>query len=335
MRYRYLMFGLIVASFVILGGAGLSHADDLKITGFADIILTLSDESGDDLARDADGKLANSKNLKTGVTGEVDFEKAAGPVTFRMDLDVAGAAIEQAKFTYMIPGADAWGLSLTGGAFNAPIGFEAQDAPDMLQTSNGQLFGLVPSNLRGLMLSGGMEMVNANLYFANEWRGTTSPPLPLPGGGLLGEENSIGGLVTVKPIEMASLAVGYITSPEKAGDGNVLDVVASTTAVPNLLIALEYLTDENNTGLGITASYTHGPHVVTARYDSVDCDKASGYKPFGGTAACGEATPTSLTLAGTWALTDSLSGVLELRQDDPDTAADATNKATLEFVAKF
>ncbi len=330
MKYGYLMFGLIVATLLILGGAGLSHAGDLKITGFADIILPLSDEAGDDLALDAKGKAANSTELKTGVTGEVDFEKEAGPVTFRLDLNLpangleatnVGGGIEQAKFIWKIPGADVWGLSLTGGAFNAPIGFEAQDAPDKLQTTNGQLFFLRPANLAGLMLSGGMGPAAVNLYFANEFRGATSAPPP-PGGGLLGEENSVGGLVTVKPMEMASLAVGYITSPKEAGNGNVTDIVASTTMVPNLLLALEYLTDENNKGWGITASYTHGPHLLTARYDSVDNDTT-------------DTTPTSLTLAGTWAMTDTLSGVLEFRQDDPDTAADSTNTATLQFVAKF
>jgi hypothetical protein len=339
MALRDLLFSLFVAVFLVAGGASFSYAGDLEVSGFADIITVLSDEVTDDLCSDADGKSANCVELKTGVTAEVDLEYSEGPVTFRLDLDIpsigneaAGVGpaagdigIEQAKFVWAIPGGDQFGLSLTGGAFNAPIGFEAQDAPDMLQTTNGQLFFLVPSNLAGFMVSGGTEPITVDLYFANEWRLNQA------------EENSLGALVTLTPIEMASLAVGYITSPEGAGDEDVIDVVATGTISPmdmvDLLLAGEFLTDENNTAFAVVANVTHNtptyPHGLTVRFDSVDCDTASAY-------CGGEATPTTLTVAANVALADNLSTVLEWNTVDPDVSGvDEFDTILLEFVATF
>jgi hypothetical protein len=361
MKKMNFVLSLFAAGVLVLFGTGQSLAGDLKVSGFADIILTLMDESSDDATVDSDGESANSTERKTGVSAEVDFEYTEGPVTFRLDLDipsigneatgltpVGDIGVEQAKFVWAIPGGDPFGLSLTGGAFNAPIGFEAQDAPDLYQTSNGQLFALVPSNLAGFMATGGVDMVSLDVYFANDWRGTSS-------GTLLGEENSIGGLLTVTPIEQASLAVGYITSPEVdpavgATDENVLDIVVSGTITPmemvNLLLAGEFLTDENNTAFAVVANLTHNtptyPHGLTVRFDSVDCDEGSFYCttlgiPDGdGDGLTDEATPTSITVAAFVALADNLSALLEWKTFDPDASGlDETDMATLEFVATF
>jgi len=320
--------------------------EGLKISGFADIIITLSDEASDDLGTDSDGKPANATERKTGVTGELDFEKQNGPVTFRLDLDVpsigneaAGMSslgdigIEQAKFIWAIPGAEAGNLTLTGGVFNAPIGFESQDAPDMLQTTNGQLWALLPANLAGVMLSGGAGPVAVSVYAANEWRANNA------------EENSMGGLVTLTPIDLFSLNVGYLTSEDSAGavapakgDGNVLDAYANFNipAGENLkgILVFEYLQDEHNSGMGVTANLTHKtahPYGLTVRYDSVDCEDESVY--------CGagvEATPTTLTVAGNVAVAENLSTVLEWKKTDPDlSGVDATSAILLEFVATF
>ena len=204
----------------------------------------------------------------------------------------------------------------------------------MYQTSHGQLFDLVPSNLAGLMLSGGGGPVMLDVYFVNEWRADDA------------EENSVGALLTLSPIEAASLAVGFINAPDSAGvafpakgDGNVLDVVLSGTFSPmakhDLLLAGEYLKDENNNAFAIVASLTHNTasfvHGLTVRYDSVDCDLASTY--------CGaKATPTSLTVAANVELSENLFALLEYRTDDLDDASlpdDSFNTVTLEFVATF
>ena len=343
-------FMRLLSLFVVIGSlsAATAYAEEapaVKISGFADIIIDLSDEALDDVCADSDGKPANCAERKTSVVGEVDFEKQNGPLTFRLDLDIpsigneaAGTAprtdigIEQAKFIWAVPGAEAGKLTLTGGIFNAPIGFEAQDAPDMLQTTNGQLWALVPANLAGVMFSGGAGPVAVSVYAANEWRANDA------------EENSMGGLLTLTPVDIVSLSVGYLTSPDAAGavapavegDGNVLDAVATLT-VPatekvNTLLAVEFLQDEHNSGLGVTANVTHNtshPHGLTIRYDSVDCDLESIY-------CGGERKPTSLTVAGNVALAENLTTVLEWRSNDPDiSGVDATDVILLEFIATF
>ena len=364
MKTLSLVVSFLAATLMVLTGAQISLAGDLKVSGFADIVTTIIDEGSDDDEFDSDGNLANSAETKTDIAAEVDFEYTEGSVTARLDLDIpsigneaAGLSpvgdigIEQAKFVWMIPGADMVGLKLTGGAFNAPIGFEAQDAPDLYQTSNGQLFGLVPSNLAGFMVSGGMGPVALDIYFANEWRFNQA------------EENSVGGLLTITPIEMASLAVGYITSPDQvagvSADENVLDIVLTgelsglsvTQNITDIKVlgALEYLMDENNSAFAVVLNVTHEtahPHGLTLRYDSVDCDGSSGTNP--GSFYCGvdglelnpltDHTPTSLTVAIFAAISDNLSALVEYRMDDLDDSTlvdDSLNTATLEFVATF
>jgi hypothetical protein len=340
--------GVLAAGILVFGGARTGEAQELKVSGFVDIILTLMDEASDDAGTDSDGDAANSSEKKFGVSGEVDFEYTAGPVVARLDLDIPSSGneaigvvpdddigIEQAKFIWTVPGLEVANIALTAGAFNAPIGFEGQDAPDLYQITNGQLWGLVPSNLAGVMVSGGAGPVALDVYFANEWRANDA------------EENSIGGLLTITPVEFASVAVGYLTSPDGAGvapgadgDGSILDVVASLEAplpvmpdVTGLLVG-EFLQDENNTGWAAVASVTHAtpsyPHTLTVRFDSVDCDDGTTYAPCGGAAA----TPTSLTVAGLLGLSENLFVNLEWNTFDPDVSgADSTDMLLLEFIA--
>lgn len=357
-------FGAAAAALglVAAGSVPASEAGEFKVSGFADIIITLSDESSDDAGFDADGNSANSTEEKTSVTAEVDFEYVEGPVTFRLDLDVpslgneaAGVGplagdigIEQAKFIWAIPGAEMLNFRLTGGAFNAPIGFEAQDAPDLLQVTNGQLWALVPSNIAGVMVSGGVGPVNLDLYAGNEWRNNDS------------EENSFGALLTIAPIEAVSLSVGYLAAPDTtpAGppvppattaptaktDGSILDVVLSGTISPkedfDLLLVGEFLQDEFNTGWAIVANAMHNtpsfPHGLTIRYDSVDAEIESVYGN-GFFALTEETNFSSLTVAVTVGLAENLSTLVEWKRFETDASVtpDSSDLASLEFIATF
>jgi hypothetical protein len=347
------IFGLWVAGMLLTGGAGTGLAAEesaLKVSGFVDTVLTLADQSQNaknmdpsSVCFDSNGNANNCTKDKTGVTGEVDFEYTKGPVVARMDLDipsigneaqglspVGDIGIEQAKFDYTVPGGEPAGLVLTGGAFNAPIGFEAQDAPDLYQTSNGQLWNMVPSNIAGFMVSGAAGPVSGSVYFGNEWRANNA------------EENSVGALVSVAPVEVASLSVGYLTSPKHAagGDGDTLDAVAQLkgTVAPMLdgLLVFEYLHNDNNNGWAVVANAMHNtdmfPHGLTVRYDSVDCGNHSAY--CGGIGATSDSTPHTLTVAGTVNLAENLSTWLEWKRSDPDVSGvDPTDLLTLEFIA--
>lgn len=358
------VIGIGVGILLIAGSAGVGRAADseLKVSGFADIIFTLADQANNPSnvsppCTDSNGNPDNCTKDKFSATGEVDFEYTNGPVVVRMDLNipadgtesvglVPGApagdiGIEQAKFEWSIPGGDPVGLLLTGGAFNAPIGFEAQDAPDLYQTSHGQLWNLVPSNLAGAMLSGGVGPVSGNVYFANEWRANNA------------EENSVGGLVTIAPVEFANLAVGYLTSPKHTaaaaptvdGDGDILDVVLTAyqgevlPEVTGLLVG-EVLHDKNNDGWATVLNVMHNTpsfaHGVTFRYDRVRCEAGSAYCSTLGAPLTINTTPISVTVAGTVNLADNLSTWLEWKRFNSDVpGTKSTDLVTLEFIATF
>lgn len=325
---------------------GFAQDSELKVIGFADIILTFMDEGKDGAEIDVDGNPANSTEGKTSVDAEVDFEYSEGGFTLRLDLDipangneargVAGspgnAGIEQANFVWALPGGQDKGLTLTGGAFNAPIGFELQDAPDKLQTTNGQLFNLVPSNLAGFMISGGIDTLSLDLYYVNEWIANQA------------QDNSFGGLLSLNPIPVVGIALGYISSPEKVGDEDVLDLVLSGTMSLKtdieILGPLELLKDGNNHAWAIVFNGTHNspkyPHGLTLRYDSVDCGATTASCKDPATGLPVEATPTSLTLAVFASLTENLKALLEWRTNDSDVSGvDPTDRLTWEFVAMF
>lgn len=353
MKKSMSVLSLFAAGLMVLGGAGLSHAGDLKISGFADILYFVTNEAFDV----AGGK--NALEQQFVARAEVDFEKEEGPVTFRLDLDFPGSTsggiggnlagshivvggglagahtfgdtIEQAKFDWVIPSAPA-NLTLTGGIFNTPIGYELQDATDRTLITFGQLFVLLPINHAGIELSASQGPVSASVLYVDEWRS-------LAGGAALptAEENSYGGTLSFNPMPEVGLSIGYLTSEQNIAvqDEDVLDVIVSGAIMPtqglDLNYALEYVMDENNNAYGITVGAVHnGNHGLTLRYDRVDCDAGSAF--------CGaKREPKSITV-GVWAdIASSLTARLEWSSLDSDTAGPAseTDAVLLQFVAKF
>lgn len=359
-------FLILAAAALFLFGAHKANAGELNINGFADIIYTIGSEPTNKAGFNSNGNPANSADRKTSVAGEVDFEYTEGPVTVRIDLDIPGSSstsmvdvsdlqdgsvlvpvtdtngvgVEQARADWMIPGGEALKLTFTGGAFNAPIGFEAQDAPDLYQTTNGQLWNLVPSNLVGGMLSAEYSIISGSVYAANEWRANDS------------EENSLGGLITVTPISALSVSAGYLTSPTHAGaalpakgDGDILDIVASASHTfggkHSVMLVGEYLKDEFNTGyagvLNFSCENDFLPHAVTVRYDNVDADMESNYGAgLMGAALAEDAEFESLTVALTVGLAENLDTLVEWRRDDADVPGIHNQDVlSLEFIATF
>jgi hypothetical protein len=317
------VFGLVALA--LLAGGNL-YANDLEVSGFTRISTTLSE-------RVQPGAVSN-RELKTEAIAEVDFKKTMGKTTLRLDVEFPGnpftAAqgispdIEQAKFTHGLGDR----LSFTGGVFNAPIKFEARDAPGLWSFSYGQIANRAPVNLAGVMFSWEGDPATFDLYFANDWRGpktATSTP----------HDNSVGGRAKVKT-GPANIELAYITSNrDKASpnsvtgqhDGDTLDVVLSSEAIKNTLLAFEYLTDDNHNGWGLTGNYTHGPHGVTLRYDRVENSAET-------TPAADDST--SLTVALLCTVWDSVRTIVEWRQDDSGVAsAKKTDLLTLAWVAEF
>jgi hypothetical protein len=120
-----------------------------------------------------------SGNLDTGGDGfrldqvEVDVEhQAGGGVVLRADLESAGdgaVTVEQGWARLPLPRFPSH--QLTVGKFNAPMGVELLDAPDMLQYSHSLLFdhGL-PANLTGALLEGQLAgPADYKLFVVNGW----------------------------------------------------------------------------------------------------------------------------------------------------------------------
>jgi len=349
MKKNLTALGLFVAGFMMVIGPAVSFAGQTKVSGFGSILLPLSDEAQDNGSvvdvdgttkncTDGDGNNANCTELQFSADAEVDFEHTEGAVTVRLDLDIPNKAgrtfvdhIEQIRFDWAPSGAPA-GLTLTGGVFNTPIGNEGQDAVDLNTITTGRLFNLLPVNHAGLQLGGGQGPVSGNLLFVNDFNGDAAS---------LKEENSYGATVSFKPMPVVGVTVGYITSEGQpdpttlakifAGDpnvgisnGDVLDVIVSGGVMPSsdldLNYAVEYVNTEDTDSFGVTLHAQHGPHGATVRYESVDLDVI---------------TPTSLTVAVNADLESNLGVTLEYRSDDPDTAADSTDKVSLQFLATF
>jgi len=324
MKKNLTALGLFVAGFMMVIGPAVSFAGQTKVSGFGSILLPLSDEAQDNNGcTDGDGNNANCTELQFSADAEVDFEHTEGAVTVRLDLDIPGSDlnsntfadhIEQVRFDWAPSGAPA-GLTLTGGVFNTPIGNEGQDAVDLNTISNGRLFSLLPVNHAGLQLAGGAGDISGNLLFVNDWNG---------GATTLKEENSIGVTLSYKAMPVVGATVGYITS--EGVEQDVLDVIVGGDVMPSssldLSYALEYVSSENIDAFGVTLHAQHGKHGATVRFESEDQDLTGN-------------TPTALTVAVNADLESNLGVKLEYRSDDPDTAADSTDKVSLQFLATF
>ncbi len=358
MKKSSFVLNTLVAASIITGSAGIGHAGDLKINAFADILyIGMNDQPSLD---PTNGK--NLVEGQFVAKGEINLEKENGGVTFRMDLDFPssetgpadndGAAnnggslgntlastnmsvnglpggpntfaehIEQAKFVWDIPGLPI-DPDLTGGVFNSPIGYESQDAPDRSFVSYGQLFGLVPSNLAGVMLEAEHGPFSGSVLFTDDWAGTAAGPVGTTGFVLpASEENSFGLTFGYSDANnsLPDLSVGYITT--SAALDATLDIIISGSVMPSsdldLSYAVEYLTDDVvDTAFAVTLGATHGKHALHVRYDSVD-------------PAAGAATPTSLTLSASCALADTLTARVEYVTFDADGGADAFGTANAD-----
>ena len=135
---------------------------------------------------------------------EIDIEHQASDKTFmRADLEWVKngeefeARAEQAFMTYV----PRCGWAFTLGKFNAPIGFELLDAPDMYQFSHSLVFDFgLPTNLTGFSvgkdLSQGFDLI---AYGVNGWDQNTEPGGNVTWGGRLGyaRDGFAGGLSAI------------------------------------------------------------------------------------------------------------------------------------------
>jgi len=102
-----------------------------------------------------------------------------------------------------------------------------------------------------------------------------------------------------------------------------MDLILSTSAVKDTLVALEVVKDDNNDGLGLTVHHQHGQYGLTFRWDSVDNTPS-------------KLESTSTTLALSCEMWDPVETILEWKTFDSGVKDSKTeDMLTLAWIAEF
>lgn len=347
-------------------------ADSAKVSGFADIWYTIADETADDPAPGSTAKNANEGKFLA--NAEVDIEdrlseKVDARIDIEADLAINGGGsaggdsgrIEQAFFVLK----NTLGpINAIAGVFNNPIGWEAEDTPDMYQYSHGSIWGILDqqtvltgNNIAGLAIQGTAGPATLTLAYLDDTY-------------LTDEENSVAAILNLAPVKGLDIEIGYVTQADQGDSGNknvdfnhpvlgivpadtiytgaenVVDANVTFTMVPGLTLALEYMSaDEvvdNAVGLYANYAFLDGRLSVTGRYDKVTWADLN--LTAGGTLTDLDDTTTT-TVALNYKAAENLGVVLEYRDlDDGDRILNATgiedalddgSTTVLEFVATF
>jgi len=321
--------GMLAAPALTQAGSLKDKLDNIQISGFVDASIISSN------LKNANGTTNRGAGLDQ---VELDIEYTEGNVGLRFDLNAspstAGAVtqdglFEQGYITYTIPSIADDGLTFTFGKFNAPIGWELLDAPDMYQFSHALVFNFgIPTNLIGAMVSANYGIADLSVYLTNgtDVNGTQKDGL-----------KTYGGRLGLSPVDGVNIGFSYIldkTRNNQITQGNpssrIFDVDFTYDGIDNLLIGAEYNDNkgfQNDTtvafagnqiksrGYMVMAHYDFTDMIgATVRYDFFDFDRA----------VLGESK--AYTAALTASLGGGLGALIEIRQDkNSAAAADANN----------
>ncbi|MEZ4387227.1 MAG: outer membrane beta-barrel protein [Candidatus Krumholzibacteriia bacterium] len=289
---------------LLLSLASLAWGQDTQLSGFADAsyFYDANAQQGEFGLDQVEVDVTHQASAKTMVRADLEWVK---------DGDAFVARVEQAYMEYRRD----CGTTLRFGRFNAPIGFELLDPPDMYQFSHSLVFdhGL-PTNLTGLALSRQLsEQFDIVAYACNGWDLNTEDNKHLTFGGRLGYAAPYGATAGLSAISgeegvgvdaftrtVFDVDLGYTTGAWTFGGefnrGQVTLDDASKLEWTGFLLMGHY---DVNDWLGFTG-----------RYDSFD--DQDGY-------AFGLAqTRSSLTFAPTFVLDDGFGALVEIRLDMSD-----------------
>jgi hypothetical protein len=291
------LFTVFIGLMAVVALSASVQAQETKISGFVDT------------------SYFNDENSDTSTFGmdqvELDVEhKANDKASLRFDLEftaTGGFSIEQGFIAV-----NAGPATVTVGKFNAPIGFELLDAPDMYQFSHAMVFDFgLPTNLTGVMVSGGAGMIDYAVYIVNGWDNNQDE----------NTDKDFGGRLGITPTEGVNIGLSYISGKTGADpaqvDRSVLDVDFTYTRQENLTIGAEYNSGEIDSakwsGFLVMGHYdfsdTWG---LTLRYDSFnDEDSVAFSSPTG-------ETRNAITIAPTFSIAEGLGGIIEWKSTTSD-----------------
>lgn len=306
---------ITAAVLVVAVGAVADDAADTSISGFVDASYSRDMTAGD-------GEFGLDQV-------EVDIvHQATDSILLRADVEWVKdgedfiAQVEQGYMTYALPA----GWRFTFGKFNAPIGFELLDPPDMYQYSHALVFDYgLPTNLTGFSvareLGHGLDFVG---HVSNGWDANSATGKHVTWGGRLGFTR--GGF---------SGGLAGISGREDAADDDIVDPFSFKRTVLDIDLKYErgswVFGGELNQGRVTTTAADattkdwHGfmvmSHVdlaswagITLRYGSFDDADGWALPEIDGKPQ----QIQSLTLCPTFVLHQGLGALLEVRMDSSD-----------------
>ena len=317
----------------------VANAAAPTVSGFADINYTLIDDTRENPVTDI-----NDKENQFAADGEIDFAgNLASNVRVQADIDLStttgsfdSAEIEQAFFETDISN----NIGIIGGVFNNPIGWEAEDRPNMYQTSHNFSYDILNSqtalrgnNVTGVGVTGKFSTVSVTAAVLNDIQ-------EVP------EENSIAVAVGINPMPELAIEIGFITQDNDGlycnnfvviagipygindcnfGMGNIIDANVTYKLPNGMTVAGEFLTASELVDYSAMAMLNmpipETSMSVTLRGESLSLDGDDN-------------DTTALTLAGVYTMNKALSFATEAKYIDGDFN-DGDMQVGLEAIASF
>ena len=310
----------------------VANAAAPTVSGFADINYTLIDDTRENPVTDI-----NDKENQFAADGEIDFAgNLASNVRVQADIDLStttgsfdSAEIEQAFFETDISN----NIGLIGGVFNNPIGWEAEDRPNMYQTSHNFSYDILNSqtalrgnNVTGVGVTGKFSTVSVTAAVLNDIQ-------EVP------EENSIAVAVGINPMPELAIEIGFITQDNDSGYctnfvsysvnncemGNIIDANVTYKLPNGMTVAGEFLTAselvDHSAMAMLNMPIPETSMSVTLRGESLSLDGDDN-------------DTTALTLAGVYTMNKALSFATEAKYIDGDFN-DGDMQVGLEAIASF
>ena len=313
---KKLIYGLVATIFMFSISYDKAYAGEalgFDMSGFVDASYVVDDN--------ADTNTFGLDQVEIDITKEIkDW------ASLRFDLnhtpngggtETADTIIEQGYLTLTAPVGS--GVTFTFGKFNAPIGFELLDAPDMYQFSHALVFNNgLPTNLTGLMASGSLgEMIDISAYVVNGWDNNPDT----------NKNKTIGGRIGITPMKDLNVGFSAISGDDSAVAGEnmtVFDIDGTITMIPKLTVGLEFNfgnedlasttgTDADWFGFLVMGHYDYADWGgITVRYDYFDDEDGA---RLGGTA---NNTQQAITVAPTFVIGEGFGALIEYRHDTSD-----------------
>lgn len=304
----------------------------LELSGFADTsyFYDVTVEEGsfgfDEFELDIIGQLSDFTLFRVDINfREVDSGGDDGVLSFDEIIEQGYVSLECPQFP---------GHTFSFGKFNAPIGFESLDGPDMYHYSHALVFDLgIPTNVTGLRYETSIsDVATIDAYLVNGWDKNSEN----------NSESTFGFRVGFSPVPMFTIGfAGLYGSESERGseDRIVLDIDGSLKPVDKLLIGFEINQgterdavgdgeDGNWRGWLLMANYNCSDHLaVAARYDWFDDED--------GLRTGLIQTLMSYTLTMTVAMNDRAFFLFDYRHDhsDEEVFIDESGEATDSSVA--